>query len=101
MGFIGGLNKQVDRNTIFNELRNRLLPSGHYLYIEKFDLPKMKSYFDVYGRLIVNKGYAFITTKTDQGYQELLNIGRLELNGSVIDIRKIDQKKWIKAWEKR
>lgn len=101
--FVGNLNKTKTRDEIFKELTSQITIDsldGENLYIRKFNMPKFNARKDKNGVLLLNLGYAFITTSKPEMAQELIKRGRMELeDGTDIEFKPISSSKRLKANE--
>jgi len=97
--FIGNLNKQKTRDEIFQDLTSiEIIPLKENLYISKFNMPKFNARKDQNGNLLLNLGYAFVTTKKPEMAQWLIQQKRIELpDGSDIEIKPISKTKRLTA----
>jgi hypothetical protein len=97
--FIGNLNKQKTRDEIFQDLTSiEIKPLKENLYISKFNMPKFNARKDQNGNLLLNLGYAFVTTKKPEMAQWLIQQKRIELpDGSDIEIKPISKTKRLTA----
>jgi len=97
--FIGNLNKQKTRDEIFQDLTGIMItPLKENLYISKFNMPKFNARKDQNGNLLLNLGYAFVTTKKAEMAQWLIQQKRIELpDGSDIEIKPISKTKRLTA----
>jgi len=101
--FVGNLNKTKTRDEIFKELTSQITINslgGENLYIKKFNMPKFNARKDKDGTLLLNLGYAFITTSKPEMAQELIQRKRMELeDGTDIEFKPIERCKRLKANE--
>jgi len=101
--FVGNLNKTKTRDEIFKELTAQITIDslgGEHLYIKKFNMPKFNARKDKDGTLLLNLGYAFITTSKREMAQELIKRGRMKLeDGTDIEFKPIEKCKRLKANE--
>jgi hypothetical protein len=97
--FVGNLNKQKTRDDIFQDLTKIQIESlGEPLYISKFNMPKFNARKDQNGNLLLNLGYAFVTTKTHEMARWMIEQKRIKLeDGSDIEIKPISKTKRLTA----
>jgi len=102
--FVGNLNKTKTRDEIFQDLTKIKIdclssPSqDEFLYISKFNMPKFNARKDQDGTLLLNLGYAFVTTKKPEMAQELIKKKRMKLyDGSDIEFKPINRNKRLVA----
>jgi hypothetical protein len=97
--FVGNLNKQKTRDEIFQDLTSiHIEPLEENLYISKFNMPKFNARKDQNGNLLLNLGYAFVTTKKPEMAQWLIKQKRYQLpDGSDIEIKPISKTKRLTA----
>jgi hypothetical protein len=97
--FVGNLNKQKTRDDIFQDLTKIQIESlGEPLYISKFNMPKFNARKDQNGNLLLNLGYAFVTTKTPEMARWMIEQKRIKLeDGSDIEIKPISKTKRLTA----
>jgi len=75
-----------------------ITPLKENLYISKFNMPKFNARKDQNGNLLLNLGYAFVTTKKAEMAQWLIQQKRIELpDGSDIEIKPISKTKRLTA----
>lgn len=72
--FIGNLPKNLTRDEIYKQLRNYDLGGGLHLYIKQFKQPRCTARRDAKGCLVLNVGYAFIVTKTQEMSEKLIGL---------------------------
>merc|ERR1712218_491728 len=79
--FVGNLNKTKTRDEIFQDLTKIKIDclDGETLYISKFNMPKFNARKDNDGKLLLNMGYAFVTTRKPEMAQELIQKKRMKL----------------------
>jgi hypothetical protein len=76
--FIGKLNKNLSRDSIYSALRKAA--NAHDFYIKKLDMP--------YGlNREGNKGFAFVHTETVEQANKIIRMGKISLNGQQCEIR--------------
>jgi hypothetical protein len=76
--FIGKLNKNLCRDTVYSALRKAA--NAHDFYIKKLDMP--------YGmNREGNKGFAFVHTETVEQADKIIRMGKMTLNGQQCEIR--------------
>merc|ERR1711976_575004 len=97
--FVGNLNKTKTRDEIFQDLTRIYIDClNEYLYISKFNMPKFNARKDQDGTLLLNLGYAFVTTKKPEMAQELIRKKRMKLDdGSDIEFKPINRNKRLVA----
>jgi len=98
--FVGNLNKTKTRDEIFQDLTKIKIDclNGEFLYIKKFNMPKFNARKDQDGNLLLNLGYAFVTTSKPEMAQELINKKRMKLDdGSDIEFKPINKSKRLVA----
>jgi len=98
--FVGNLNKTKTRDEIFQDLTKIKIDclNGDFLYIKKFNMPKFNARKDQDGNLLLNLGYAFVTTSKPEMAQELINKKRMKLDdGSDIEFKPINKSKRLVA----
>merc|ERR1712117_937193 len=98
--FVGNLNKTKTRDEIFQDLTKIKIDclNGEFLYIKKFNMPKFDARKDQDGNLLLNLGYAFVTTSKPEMAQELINKKRMKLDdGSDIEFKPINKSKRLVA----
>jgi len=97
--FVGNLNKTKTRDEIFQDLTKIYIDClNEYLYISKFNMPKFNARKDQDGTLLLNLGYAFVTTKKPEMAQELIRKKRMKLDdGSDIEFKPINRNKRLVA----
>merc|ERR1711976_457380 len=97
--FVGNLNKTKTRDEIFQDLTRIYIDClNEYLYISKFNMPKFNARKDRDGTLLLNLGYAFVTTKKPEMAQELIRKKRMKLDdGSDIEFKPINRNKRLVA----
>merc|ERR1712044_21052 len=97
--FVGNLNKTKTRDEIFQDLTKIYIEClGENLYISKFNMPKFNARKDQDGTLLLNLGYAFVTTKKPEMAQELIRKKRMKLgDGSDIEFKPINRNKRLVA----
>merc|ERR1712170_132936 len=97
--FVGNLNKTKTRDEIFQDLTNIEIDClKEKLYITKFNMPKFNARKDQNGNLLLNLGYAFVTTKKPEMAQELIRKKRLLLeDGTDIEFKPISKTKRLQA----
>jgi len=100
--FVGNLNKTKTRDEIFKELTAIYIDSlGKCLYIKKFNMPKFNARRDSNGNLILNSGYAFVTTSEQEMAMELIKLGRLKMkDGTDLEFKPINKAKRLIANQK-
>merc|ERR1712206_71412 len=68
--FVGNLNKTKTRDEIFQDLTKIKIDClDENLYISKFNMPKFNARKDQEGNLLLNLGYAFVTTRKPEIYK--------------------------------
>jgi len=98
--FVGNLNKTKTRDEIFQDLTKIKIDrlNGENLYISKFNMPKFNARKDQDGNLLLNLGYAFVTTRKPEMAQELIEKKRMKLDdGSDIEFKPINRNKRLVA----
>merc|ERR1711976_156884 len=97
--FVGNLNKTKTRDEIFQDLTKIYIDClNEFLYISKFNMPKFNARKDQDGTLLLNLGYAFVTTKKPEMVQELIRKKRMKLDdGSDIEFKPINRNKRLVA----
>merc|ERR1712027_165141 len=97
--FVGNLNKTKTRDEIFQDLTKIYIEClKENLYISKFNMPKFNARKDQDGTLLLNLGYAFVTTKKPEMAQELIKKKRMKLeDGSDIEFKPINRNKRLVA----
>jgi len=98
--FVGNLNKTKTRDEIFQDLTKIKIDclDGETLYISKFNMPKFNARKDNDGKLLLNMGYAFVTTRKPEMAQELIQKKRMKLeDGSDIEFKPINRNKRLVA----
>jgi len=97
--FVGNLNKTKTRDEIFQDLTNIEIEClKEKLYITKFNMPKFNARKDQNGNLLLNLGYAFVTTKKPEMAQELIRKKRMLLeDGTDIEFKPISKTKRLQA----
>merc|ERR1712027_195272 len=97
--FVGNLNKTKTRDEIFQVLTKIYIEClKENLYISKFNMPKFNARKDQDGTLLLNLGYAFVTTKKPEMAQELIKKKRMKLDdGSDIEFKPINRNKRLVA----
>jgi len=98
--FVGNLNKTKTRDEIFQDLTKIKIEclDGENLYISKFNMPKFNARKDQDGNLLLNLGYAFVTTRKPEMAQELIEKKRMKLDdGSDIEFKAINRNKRLVA----
>jgi len=98
--FVGNLNKTKTRDEIFQDLTKIKIErlNGENLYISKFNMPKFNARKDQDGNLLLNLGYAFVTTRKPEMAQELIEKKRMKLDdGSDIEFKPINKSKRLVA----
>merc|ERR1712027_59591 len=98
--FVGNLNKTKTRDEIFQDLTKIKIDclDGENLYISKFNMPKFNARKDADGKLLLNLGYAFVTTRKPEMAQELIQKRRMKLvDGSDIEFKPINKNKRLVA----
>jgi len=97
--FVGNLNKQKTRDEIFQDLTSiKIKTLDENLYISKFNMPKFNARKDQNGNLLLNLGYAFVTTKKPEMARWLIEQKRIKLDdGSDIEIKPISKTKRLQA----
>jgi len=98
--FVGNLNKTKTRDEIFQDLTKIKIDclGGENLYISKFNMPKFNARKDQDGNLLLNLGYAFVTTRKPEMAQELIQKRRMKLeDGSDIEFKPINRNKRLVA----
>jgi len=98
--FVGNLNKTKTRDEIFQDLTKIEIEclGGENLYISKFNMPKFNARKDQDGNLLLNLGYAFVTTRKPEMAQELIEKKRMKLpDGSDIEFKPINKNKRLVA----
>jgi len=98
--FVGNLNKTKTRDEIFQDLTKIKIDrlNGENLYISKFNMPKFNARKDQDGNLLLNLGYAFVTTRKPEMAQELIEKKRMKLDdGSDIEFKPINKNKRLVA----
>jgi len=98
--FVGNLNKTKTRDEIFQDLTKIPIDclDGEPLYISKFNMPKFNARKDQDGNLLLNLGYAFVTTRKPEMAQELIEKKRMKLaDGSDIEFKPINRNKRLVA----
>merc|ERR1711877_53010 len=98
--FVGNLNKTKTRDEIFQDLTKIKIDSlgGENLYISKFNMPKFNARKDQDGNLLLNLGYAFVTTRKPEMAKELIQKRRMKLeDGSDIEFKPINKNKRLVA----
>merc|ERR1712141_205950 len=97
--FVGNLNKQKTRDEIFQDLTSiHIEPLEENLYISKFNMPKFNARKDQEGNLLLNLGYAFVTTRKPEMARELIQKKRMKLDdGSDIEFKPINRNKRLVA----
>jgi hypothetical protein len=98
--FVGNLNKTKTRDEIFQDLTKIKIDrlDGENLYISKFNMPKFNARKDQDGNLLLNLGYAFVTTRKPEMAQELIEKKRMKLDdGSDIEFNPINKSKRLVA----
>merc|ERR1712223_2195423 len=97
--FVGNLNKTKTRDEIFQDLTKIKIDClDDFLYISKFNMPKFNARKDQDGTLLLNLGYAFVTTKKPEMAQELIKKKRMKLeDGSDIEFKPINRNKRLVA----
>jgi len=98
--FVGNLNKTKTRDEIFQDLTKITIDclDGEPLYISKFNMPKFNARKDQDGNLLLNLGYAFVTTRKPEMAQELIEKKRMKLpDGSDIEFKPINRNKRLVA----
>merc|ERR1712027_79153 len=98
--FVGNLNKTKTRDEIFQDLTKIKIDclDGEHLYISKFNMPKFNARKDNDGKLLLNLGYAFVTTLKPEMAQELIEKKRMKLeDGSDIEFKPINKSKRLVA----
>jgi len=98
--FVGNLNKTKTRDEIFQDLTKIKIDclDGECLYIKKFNMPKFNARKDQDGNLLLNLGYAFVTTLKPEMAQELIGKKRMKLDdGSDIEFKPINKSKRLVA----
>merc|ERR1712027_200996 len=98
--FVGNLNKTKTRDEIFQDLTKIKMDclDGETLYISKFNMPKFNARKDNDGKLLLNMGYAFVTTRKPEMAQELIQKKRMKLeDGSDIEFKPINRNKRLVA----
>merc|ERR1712014_273213 len=98
--FVGNLNKTKTRDEIFQDLTKIKIEclDGENLYISKFNMPKFNARKDQDGNLLLNLGYAFVTTRKPEMAQELIQKRRMKLeDGSDIEFKPINKNKRLVA----
>merc|ERR1711976_582658 len=93
--FVGNLNKTKTRDEIFQDLTKIYIEClKENLYISKFNMPKFNARKDQNGNLLLNLGYAFVTTKRPEMAQELIRKKRMLLeDGTDIEFKPISKTK--------
>merc|ERR1712117_878835 len=89
--FVGNLNKTKTRDEIFQDLTKIKIDclGGENLYISKFNMPKFNARKDQDGNLLLNLGYAFVTTRKPEMAKELIQKRRMKLeDGSDIEFNR-------------
>merc|ERR1712117_203509 len=98
--FVGNLNKTKTRDEIFQDLTKIKIDclGGENLYISKFNMPKFNARKDQDGTLLLNLGYAFVTTRKPEMAKELIQKRRMKLeDGSDIEFKPINRNKRLVA----
>merc|ERR1712233_223700 len=98
--FVGNLNKTKTRDEIFQDLTKIKIDclDGERLYISKFNMPKFNARKDNEGKLLLNLGYAFVTTRKPEMARELIQKKRMKLDdGSDIEFKPINKNKRLVA----
>merc|ERR1739848_901600 len=98
--FVGNLNKTKTRDEIFQDLTKIEIDclDGENLYISKFNMPKFNARKDNDGKLLLNLGYAFVTTRKPEMARELIQKKRMKLDdGSDIEFKPINRNKRLVA----
>jgi hypothetical protein len=98
--FVGNLNKTKTRDEIFQDLTKIKIDclDGENLYISKFNMPKFNARKDQDGNLLLNLGYAFVTTRKPEMARELIQKRRMKLeDGSDIEFKPINRNKRLVA----
>lgn len=97
--FVGNLNKTKTRDEIFQDLTKIKIDClDEFLYISKFNMPKFNARKGQDGTLLLNLGYAFVTTKKPEMAQELIKKKRMKLeDGSDIEFKPINRNKRLVA----
>merc|ERR1712151_196964 len=98
--FVGNLNKTKTRDEIFQDLTKIKIDclDGERLYISKFNMPKFNARKDNEGKLLLNLGYAFVTTRKPEMARELIQKKRMKLeDGSDIEFKPINRNKRLVA----
>merc|ERR1712228_902667 len=98
--FVGNLNKTKTRDEIFQDLTKIKIDclDGENLYISKFNMPKFNARKDQEGNLLLNLGYAFVTTRKPEMARELIQKKRMKLDdGSDIEFKPINRNKRLVA----
>jgi hypothetical protein len=97
--FVGNLNKTKTRDEIFQDLTKiKIECLNENLYISKFNMPKFNARKDQDGNLLLNLGYAFVTTRKPEMAQELIEKKRMKLDdGSDIEFKPINRNKRLVA----
>ena len=87
--FVGNLNKTKTRDEVYHSLCNiDIMATKSKLYIAKFDMPKLNARRDKECNLILNKGFAFITTPEETMATELVKRKIVVLDdGSCVEFR--------------
>merc|ERR1711978_109666 len=97
--FVGNLNKTKTRDEIFQDLTKIYIEClKENLYTSKFNMPKFNARKDQDGTLLLNLGYAFVTTKKPEMAQGLIRKKRMKLDdGSDIEFKPINRNKRLVA----
>jgi len=97
--FVGNLNKTKTRDEIFQDLTSiKIKCLNENLYISKFNMPKFNARKDSNGNLLLNLGYAFVTTKKPEMAAEMIERKRIQLaDGSDIEIKPVCRTKRMMA----
>jgi len=97
--FVGNLNKTKTRDEIFQDLTKIKIDClDENLYISKFNMPKFNARKDQEGNLLLNLGYAFVTTRKPEMARELIQKKRMKLDdGSDIEFKPINRNKRLVA----
>lgn len=101
--FVGNLNKTKTRDEIFQELTQIEIErlGGEKLYIKKFNMPKFNARRNTEGQLLLNLGYAFVTTSKQEMAEELIEKGRMKMeDGTDLEFKSINRTKRLVANQK-
>jgi len=101
--FVGNLNKRKTRDEIFKELKTIPIDclDGEPLYITKFNMPKFNARRNEEGDLLLNLGYAFVTTRKPEMAQELIEKRRMKMeDGTDLEFKPINGNKRLVATKK-